>query len=387
MKNSEKKIIEWIENNVSTIFLIGCVLLGVVIRISVRNYGSGDYLLFLKEWYIEIAKNGLYKQVGDYNFLYQFAIWIMTKFPFMPSLFSFKILSILFDIALALVAYFIVKKENRGGQAFIAFCLVWLSPLAFLNSAVWAQCDSIYSTFALLALYMLSKKKYSTSMCLLGVAFAFKLQTVFILPLFLFAYFIRKEFSITKFLLVPLSMIGISLPSLFWGRSILEIFNIYLNQTNTYEAISRNYPSFWMLMCKENYATPYKFMKLACICSAIFVLALLMYRWFKNGYNTSGKNLYMMAFLIVYTCVLFLPGMHERYGFLYEILAIILALLIPKMIPIAIGLVCISLNTYGHYLFSIDINLMILAVINVIIYVLSIYVLDKEMSKTLKNNI
>lgn len=121
MKNSEKKIIEWIENNVSTIFLIGCVLLGVVIRISVRNYGSGDYLLFLKEWYIEIAKNGLYKQVGDYNFLYQFAIWIMTKFPFMPSLFSFKILSILFDIALALVAYFIVKKENRGGKPLSLF--------------------------------------------------------------------------------------------------------------------------------------------------------------------------------------------------------------------------------------------------------------------------
>ena len=126
MKNSEKKIIEWIENNVSTIFLIGCVLLGVVIRISVRNYGSGDYLIFLKEWYIEIAKNSLYKQVGDYNFLYQFAIWIMTKFPFMPSLFSFKILSILFDIALALVAYFIVKKENRGASLYR-----FLSSLAF----------------------------------------------------------------------------------------------------------------------------------------------------------------------------------------------------------------------------------------------------------------
>ena len=231
---------------------------------------------------------------------------------------------------------------------------------------------------------MLSNKKYNASMCLLGVALAFKLQAIFIFPLFLFVYFVRKEFSITKFLLVPISMIGISLPSLFWGRSILEIFSIYLNQTNTYQAISKNYPSFWMLMCKENDATPYKYMKLACICVAIFVLALLMYRWLKKGYSTNGKNLYMMAYLVVYTCVLFLPGMHERYGYVYEILAIILALLVPKMIPICIGLVCITLNTYGHYLFSLDINLMLLAAINTIIYVISIYLLDKEMNKTLK---
>ena len=384
MKKWENKIIEWVENNVSTIFLIACILLGIIIRTPLRNFASRDFDTYLKGWYVEIAKNGLYKQVGNYNFLYQFAIWILTKFPFIPSLFSYKILSILFDLVLAIVAYFIMKKENGGGKPIIAFCLIWLSPIVFLNSAAWAQCDSIYSTFVILALYMLSNKKYSASMCILGIAFAFKLQAVFVLPLFLFVYFVRKEFSITKFLLVPISMIGVSLPLLFWGRNILDIFSIYFDQTNSYPAISMNYPSFWMLMCKGYDKVANEFMKIACICFAIFALALLMYRWLKKGYSTNGKNLYMMAYLIVYTCVLFLPGMHERYGYVYEILAIILALLVPKMIPICIGLVCISLNTYGCFLFSIDINLMLLATINTLIYVVSIYLLEKEMNKTIK---
>ena len=114
MKKWERKIIEWVENNVSTIFLIACILLGIIIRIPLRNFASIDFNTFLKGWYVEIAKNGLYKQVGNYNFLYQFAIWILTKFPFIPSLFSYKILSILFDLALAIVTYFVVKKEEHS---------------------------------------------------------------------------------------------------------------------------------------------------------------------------------------------------------------------------------------------------------------------------------
>ena len=383
MKEKEKKALLWIEDNLQIIVLIVCVILGVIIRIALRNLTSGDWYGFLKGWYIEIAKNGLEKQVGDYNFPYQFMIWIMTKFPFMPPLFSYKILSCLFDVVLAIAVSLLVRDilGEAKWATYLAFSLIWLSPLVFLNSAGWAQCDSIYSSFALFSLLLFNRKKYNASMCMLGVAFAFKLQAVFVLPLFLFAYFERKEFSLTKFLLVPLSMIAVSLPSLFFGRNILDIFKVYVNQTSTYHVIAKNYPSFWLMSCPQNDLTPYKHLKLAAICFTIFILALLMCYWLKKGYKTNGINLYIMAYLVIYTCVLFLPCMHERYGYLYEILAIMLAILIPKAIPLCIGLIFISLNTYGHYLFSIDINIMTLAFVNTMIYCLSVYLLDKEMIK------
>lgn len=227
----------------------------------------------------------------------------------------------------------------------------------------------------------LDRRQYTAGLCLLGIAFAFKLHAVFALPIFLFVYFVRREFSALRFAFVPLSMIGISLPAVLLGkRSILEIFTIYVNQTNSYQSIAMNYPSVWLLLCKSGDAAQYGYMKLPTICITVFVLVLLMLWWLKKGYKTEGENLYMMAYLLTYTCVLFLPSMHERYGFLYEVLAIILAVMIPKMIPLCIGLICCTLSTYGSYLFGNAANLLALSWLNLAMYMVSIFVLEKELA-------
>ena len=139
-----------------------------------------------------------------------------------------------------------------------------------------------------------------------------------------------------------------------------------------------NYPSVWMFLCKAGDASQYSYMKIPAICITVFVLALMMFWWLQKGYKAEGKNLYIMAYLLVYTCVLFLPSMHERYGFLYEILAIILAVVMPKMIPLCIGLIYISLSTYGAFLFGNTENLLALSWLNSIIYIVSIFMLEKE---------
>ena len=138
-------------------------------------------------------------------------------------------------------------------------------------------------------------------MCLLGIGFAFKLHTVFVLPLFLFVYFMRRTFSIVRFSLIPVSMLALSLPLVFWGRNIGEVFTIYANQTNSYQAMSMNYPSVWLLLCQAQDPAQYAFLKLPAIVMTVFVLALLMIWWIRKSYQPSGMNYYMMAFLVVYT--------------------------------------------------------------------------------------
>lgn len=89
--------------------------------------------------------------------------------------------------------------------------------------------------------------------------------------------------------------------------------------------------------------------------------------------------MYIMAFLVVYTCVLFLPSMHERYGYLYEVMSILLAVMIPRMIMPCIGLLGISLNTYSNYLFANEMNIVGLAYFNVFIYIVCLCILSREL--------
>ena len=139
-----------------------------------------------------------------------------------------------------------------------------------------------------------------------------------------------------------------------------------------------NYPSPWLLLFQARDKTQYAYLKKAAIIVTVFVLAMLMVWWIRKAYVPTGKNLYMMAFLLVYTCVLFLPSMHERYGYLYEVLAIILSILIPKTIPLCAGLLAISMNTYGIYLFGVSENWSFLACANLFFYCAYIYSLKEE---------
>ena len=112
----------------------------------------------------------------------------------------YKIVSIVFDFVLAVtiglfVCSFAYPKERKSLEQklisygfVIPYGAVLFTPTVFINSGIWGQCDVIYSTFVILALYKLYHKKYLPAFILLGVGFAFKLQAVFVLPLFLYVF-------------------------------------------------------------------------------------------------------------------------------------------------------------------------------------------------------
>ena len=91
MNNFEKKLLEKVEKYLPHIVFVVVTLVGFYMRFYMRTIVSGDAHTCLMPWYNEIAENGLYHPVGDYSLLYQFVIWIMTRFPTIPNLFAFKI--------------------------------------------------------------------------------------------------------------------------------------------------------------------------------------------------------------------------------------------------------------------------------------------------------
>lgn len=385
MFNLEKQICEWIQTHILFLFMLAVTLISVLIRYSFRDMVTSDASGCLLPWYDIIKENGgifaLRSQVGDYNMLYQFLIAVFTYLPIKP-LYAYKLLSCIFDYFLAAVMGMFVFSFSRKEKALkgaMAYIIVLISPMVFLNSSYWAQCDAIYTFFCIASLFFFCREKYKAAFILYGVAFTFKLQAVFLLPFFLFAYFFRKKFTILYFAFIPAVMIALSMPGIFMGRSIMEVFTIYFNQTGSYQSINVNYPTFWNLFQRYNFTSFYLTMKQPAIAITVVALACFMVIWIVKNVTMSTRHIIYMAFLLTYTCVLFLPSMHERYGYLYEILAVAVAFLQVKTLPCLIGMYIVSFAIYGNYLFMFEVDFTTLSVVNVLVYFGYVLILMKEM--------
>lgn len=159
----------------------------------------------------------------------------------------------------------------------------------------------------------------------------------------------------------------------------MDIFKIYLEQTDEYEKMSMNYPSFWIIFNDATLIDSYEAMKNTAIALTVVILGIWMVFWLVRKVRLDAENMLYMMFILAYTCVLFLPAMHERYGYLYEILAIVIVFLNKRTIPLLISLASVSMATYGCYLYYQEIDMSILSVINLATYVLYLMVLTKSM--------
>ncbi len=387
----EKNLLGWIEKHFTGIAVALIVLLSLLIRYVNRGFVSTDALTFTLPWYDQIQNAGglaaLKSQVGDYNLLYQFLIALMTYLPF-SSIAKYKALSILFDYALAyavgkfaflLVKPYITEKKSAGASGGILYGIVadertfvllvasavCMMPSVIMNSSLWAQCDSIYTFFIVWALIALFKDQDILSMIMLGFAFSFKLQTIFVLPFFLIWYFYRRRFSVLNFLLIPVVMIVTSLPAVVYGRSVFDTFRIYFGQTDTYHFMAMNIPNIWLLM-GGNY--DYNKKPAVFVTIAVFIFLVWVLRWRKDLLDTPKSALSVMCFTW-WTALMFLPGMHERYGYLLDVMLPLAALAegvslrmhraagsAPVRLAgywiIAILQQIVSLITYSKYLFG-----------------------------------
>lgn len=372
MFKAEKRVVEFIEKHVTVLFCLAVLVTGCLLRIVGFHYLSDDMRLYLLKWYGRIAEEGISQQIGNYNIPYQIIIWILTKFPLNP-IHAYKVVSCAFDLGLALLCGGLTYWFARGRKeikAVLAFACVFCSPIVLLNSAVWGQCDSIYTFFGILAFVLLYKEKYALSMLAFGAAFAFKLQAVFFLPFFLICYLCRKKFSIVQFLIVPATAVFLSLPGLLAGRNVMELIDIYKKQTNTYNRVYVNFPNIYTLITTEKGHGDYEMFRKAAILLTILMLGIGVYICVKKGAELwNFKIFFAVAMWTLYTCSFFLPNMHERYAYVLEVMAIFYAFLEPAGIVLAIGTNLVSIFTYGNYLFEYRaISLPISSLISLILY-------------------
>lgn len=358
MTKIEIKFFNFIKKHLLFISFIFITLLGLVLRYFGLGFKSGDFNVFLNLWWSQIEKSGLEvlaKQIGNYNIPYQIIIFILTRLP-IDALLGYKMLSVCFDVVLSLSSALLVFELTGRKKKFLAlitYMITFCSLTVVLNSAFWAQCDSIYVSFIILAIYFLIKDKTIPSYIMLGVALAFKLQVIFILPFFFFYYVLTRKTSILHFLIIPAVDIIMCLPALLFGRNPMDIFNVYHDQTNNVTQMYLNIPNFYAFMCDYNDANMYSLLKIFSIFLTLTVLSIVLILMIHKGTDlTNRRMLIMTAVWTVFTTLMLLSSMHERYGYLLDILVIIYAIVYKKNIWVAVVCNLVSLRGYCYYLFN-----------------------------------
>jgi Gpi18-like mannosyltransferase len=144
-----------------------------------------------------------------------------------------KAFSLFFDylaaFAVALLIYVLTGKPRR---ALAGMCALLMAPTVVLNSAFWGQCDMIYASFVVLGLCYYFHGDFKRAMWLTAVAFAFKLQALFILPFYVIMClrpYGGKKIKVREmlyFLVLPLPFLLAALPGIFMGRGIASALGV-----------------------------------------------------------------------------------------------------------------------------------------------------------------
>ena len=367
IKKIEDKIWDFIIKHKHIIFLIIITIISLLVRYYFLKFKSGDYKAFLKPWFNELKENGgllaLNRDIGNYNLPYLTIMAILTYIPITP-LYTIKAVSILFDYILALgmvKLIYILLKNNKNKEliALITYGVVLMCPTVILNSACWGQADSIYTAFIIWSIISLCEEKYLKAFIFLGISFAFKLQFMFILPLYILLYISKRKFSILYFGIIPITDFVLCLPAIFFGKSVSSCWEIYFGQVNYYaDKLAMNFPNIYSLLFNvgnRNYVfSPHEFISKIGIIITFFVCVIMAIIVIYKKIEFNKNDIILIGLWSVCITTFLLPGMHDRYLYVADILSILYCILNKDKFYIPIGIEVVSLYTYTRFLFEND---------------------------------
>lgn len=347
----EKKVLKNNIRIIDLLFALAITVLSIYARVNFGEFRSGDYNNFLEHWMQFIKENGgiraLKYSFADYNIPYLFIMCILSYLP-ISTLSALKIISCFFDYLLAMIVALVVYQENKSVRVILTtMSLILFLPTVVLNSSAWAQCDVIYSFFCICSIYYLIKKDSLKTMLYFSIALTFKLQAIFILPI-LIIFTIKDIIKIKHYICVPITYLVSILPALIVGRPIKSLLSIYLNQATQYTSLTLNYPNIYTLIGEWNVEQLSKYGMVF----TLIVIGILAYYAFDKIDGVNFDTIISLSLLTISICAFLLPHMHERYGYLLDILSVIYAVRNPKKCIYSIVMVLISLLAYGPFLFG-----------------------------------
>ena len=347
----------WFESRRPDWVLLALLPIGaaMLIRALCLDHASLDYIDFLSQWYKHFKTNGgieaIAGSVGDYNVPYLYFLAAIS-YSDVPDLYLIKLFSILWDVGLAWgclrLVRFLARKRQGSAAPLIAFAAALLLPTVVLNGAYWGQCDAIYGALAVHAAALALEGRNKASVALMGVAFAFKLQAIFILPLWGVVW-LAKKVKFRELWVFPLAYLAVVFPAMLMGKPLGDILGIYFNQMGEYSRLTLNAPSVYQFIpygaeIDEGLASA-----LGIAAAGALVLAMLALGFWLRG-RLDRSTVMAIAVVLCISVPFFLPHMHERYFYLADVFTLCWACANVRRAPAAVLACGSSLASYCVYL-------------------------------------
>lgn len=339
------------------LLIIFATVFGCSIRYALRNVVAGDYKMFFEPWVATLREAGggfqglsAEFEYVDYTTPYLLILSFISICPFFNTLILMKMVSVFFDFVAAIAVGFIVyEMTDKKQSGYMAYAVMLFVPTIVANGAMWAQCDIIFTSFVMLSLLFMLKDKPRASLIFYGIAFAFKLQTLFIAPLYVLLW-VKKKMKIQHFLWLPIMyFIGI-IPSWIAGKNLWDLLTVYLFQANgemDIYKLSHKFPNVYQIIGTDSFLREYAD---AGIYFTLAVLMVLMYYIAQKNFTFTKDLIIRMGMFFVMVVVFFLPHMHERYGILADVLSVIVAFSNPRKFYVPLIAIGCSFAGYTMYL-------------------------------------
>ena len=329
---------------------VGAACLACVIfaRVSLLYFESTDYRAFLSRWVADLGKlslkEALSTPIGDYNLPYIYILLIFSRLDIHPML-AIKSLSCFFDVIMAWLVMKLVMHEVEDRRLQMAsFVLAMAAPTVMINSAQWAQCDAIYTSFCLLSMLAALRKKGNLCAIAWTLAFCFKLQAVFILPALGIALFMGKV-KWRHLIWIPVVFFGSMLPALIAGRSLVSCLSIYADQTQNYGYLFHNAPTIWRFFEGADFES-FSVVSVFCAGAAVILFIYFCLTFLKN---LEDRDLIKIFFLSAMLVPYLLPRMHERYFYLADMLGFVYFMYDRRKWYIPVTMILSSVISYLYY--------------------------------------
>lgn len=318
------------------------------------RFSAGDVIWFVVPWYDHIVGNGRIAAFGrpfsNYAPPYLYLLSVTTLFDgLIQSYYLIKLLSWVGASWLVFAAIRLLQSLGREPMAALAVILL---PSVAANVSMLGQADTFWVAPCVLALAAAVRRRWFWTAFFSGLAFAFKAQALFFAPFVMHLFLTRR--ASWKLWLVPAAVyVAAMVPAWLAGWPVWDLATIYLKQAAWQPGdgtlFISNGASWWTWFA---YISPETAISSFWFGYVLTIAAVIAYAKFVS--LRGDRELLLAAILSAGGMPFLLPGMHERFYMLADVLALIYALAFPSRRAIAAAILIQVASALPVYVWALE---------------------------------